>query len=179
MRVISQTCTWSALWVGAWIFTTATQPCVTSRVNSPAISFNASLMQLIPPYQPARFTTMAPPPNFIPAPPLSSSCSFAAIEPYSRTSTGKYYAMECCIDLLPGIHISQSPFWKLMFNSPSASASALQDCAPLLVEALIFIALPCYRISDTRTTLPVRRIMPRLRQRMRCRKGRSRGHVVR
>ena len=108
---------------------------------------------------------MVPILNLIFSPPLRTCCSLADAELCSRTCSGKRCALGCCVDLMPGIHISHSPF----YNYSRSSSVFIKN--PLQTEARL--------LSVDSPALPALQFMPRLRQRMRCRRGSSCGQVNR
>lgn len=88
--------------------------------------------------------------------PLNFSCPAEVSLPSFRTQVGRRCLLTCCFDLYPGLHFSHSPFC----SGLNATSSALWN------------ALPPRLLSGPRRDLcPT---MPRLRHRLRCRRGNTR-----
>lgn len=174
MRVCStELCTRAAWWVGTWLITTAIWPHVLPSFMFSANTFNAALMQLVPPYQRSCSSIMAPL-QFLNAPPLRVYCFLVAAEPCSRTKPGNRCAQDCGVDSQPGFHVLQSPSCNFKCCSSSVILST-----PLCAEARPLSVSPCLHSFATCSAPPALFIMPKLRQRMGCKRGSSRGRVIR
>lgn len=92
-------------------------------------------------------------------PPVGSGCPPEAELTSSHTSLGKRCHLGCCLDFLPGFHFSHNPFCPLQFTSPPELNST-----PSM--SLVANSNRSHRIRDK---------MPRLRHRLRCRRGSTRG----
>lgn len=129
-----------------------------------------------------QFTTAIPPRLFImetsgalrPASssvyaPLPLKCNFplAVMEPRTCTTTGRRCQILCCTEFRKGNHSSQSLLCNLSLSSePSNSDNAI------LNEHFYSVPTPHSQ------SLSPYEIMPRLRQRMCCRRGSSRGRML-
>ena len=150
-------------WICVWFISTAIHPRLMRAFISPAQNLNAALMQPTSPCYLDHSYAMAPTRNFHCAPPLRTCCSLVDAEPCSRTSLGKRCFLNCCVNLSLGIHISFSPYCNHSRSPSNFFGTPLQAASrPLSTDSSALFAL---------------QIMPRLRQRMSCRRGSSRGHV--
>ena len=118
--------------------------------------------------------------------PLFGICSSGSIEATEKTSTGRRCSLQTCIELSPGFHFSQSPH--CYFNSllrggalqcrehpPVPPASS--DFFSLAPPAVIYSPPLDHSVLPPAPARPsgIGLIMPRLRERMRARRGLSRG----
>ena len=102
------------------------------------------------------------------SPPLQSYCPLEVVEPSSCTPTGRRCSLWCCIEFLSGHHYSQSFLCHLNLSA----ASGLTTTSELP-------SLWCHRLASPSTQSaphPYYTTMPRLRHRMRWRRGSRRSH---
>jgi len=116
---------------------------------------------------------MAPSARLFCAPPLCSSDSFVAAEIRSRTSPGKRWALVRWVDFWLRLQVSHYHICK--FNSCSSYALPY---AHLCAVAKLFLVLFGLLNVAARSEFPDLPTMPRLRQRMSCRRGSSQGKAV-
>ena len=145
-------------WVGAWLTTTATHPRMLLNLNDIVRLFNANLWELSPRNQLISTSAMVSSGNFLFVHPLRVCCTPAAAKRSSCTSTGSCCVLNCCMEILPGLHISNCASCNL--PRTSVSDSGRQQAYPTLTVP-----------SDHQT-------MPRLRPRMRCRRGGAIGCAI-
>ena len=138
-------------WVGAWLTTTATHPRKHMNLNATVRHLNADPGELFPRYQIIFTFAMEDSGNCLYVQPFSACCSPAAAERSSRTSTGSRCVLNCCIDILPGFHFSNSASCNLQ------RSSSFDSC-----QQQVHIA----------------QSMPRLRPRMRCRRAGAIGRAI-
>ena len=135
-------------WVGVWLTTTATHPRMLWPLNVSVQQFNAHSWELSPRNQRISTLGMANSGNFMLVHPLSV-CSIPAVaERSSRTSTGSRCVLNCCMEILPGLHFS--------------------NCASCTLPRLSVIDFGRPQAVSALTVLSDHQTMPRLHLRMRC-----------
>ena len=108
-------------------------------------------------------------------PPLHAICSPGCADASVKTNTGRRCSLAACFEPVPDYHFSHSPWCSVntpsvcglsgLVPAPSAPPSGVPDFRSSLANSVCFVEPS--PASDT---------MPRLRERMRCRRGPSRGH---
>ena len=93
--------------------------------------------------------------------PLNSRCSQEATSPSFRTQVGRRCPITCCFDFLPGLHFTHSPY-----------------CSHWSTTSLEFLASLPPRFSSVHP-FDLCHTMPRLRHRLRFRRGSSRAPSAR
>ena len=170
MRVCStQPCMRVAWWVGVWLITTAIWPRVLPAFMFTTNTFNVALMQLVLPYHPP-YSPVTAPLQFLNAPPLRVYCSLVVTEPCSWPRPRNHCARECGVDLLLGFHVLQSPSCNFKCRSSSIILNA-----PLHAEARLLSVSPYLQSFATCSAPPALFSMPKLHQRMVCKRGSSCG----
>ena len=125
-----------------------------ARFNVSNKQIQSAFMQLLPPRKYASLLVMAPFLFFMFAPPMRSGHFSVAAAPHSKDNLRYFLALDCCVVSTQCSHAPHSPFGRFC-------------CHPFSIFSSAVCSAPSAYFS-----------MPRVRSRMSCRSGSSRGRAT-